>query len=75
MKTEKKQQNLSWPEKLAKRTNEALIALFDKLKFKKGEHWFKKFVKILIRVISVLTLIALSPLIAITIFLMIALAS
>lgn len=75
MESEKKQHNLSWPEKLAKSTNEALIAFFNKLKFKKGEHWFKKFIKIMIRVISILTLIALSPLILITIFLMIALAS
>ena len=75
MSANKKEKELSWPEKLAKRSNEMLIAFFDKLKFKKGEHWAKKTFKILIRVISILILIALSPLILITILLIIGLAS
>lgn len=75
METEKPQKELSSTEKLAKRLNELLIAFFDKLKFKEGEHWFKKFIKITIRVLSILFLIAISPLLIVLVLLIIFAAS
>ncbi|MGB0886379.1 MAG: hypothetical protein ACPGVH_09735 [Chitinophagales bacterium] len=65
----------SWLSRLGKKSWSLVERFFESLKFKNDDLWYQKGLKILIRVISTLILIALSPLIITTIILIIALAS
>lgn len=63
METKKTQKQLSSVEKLAKRSNELLQLSFENIKFKKGESWFIKFLKLIIHAFGILLFAVLSPLI------------